>query len=171
MAPIDEVDLRHAVRLARESLAAAPNDYRVRHELACILYRAGNLEESAQLQQEVWAGEPLYRPWAGLWLGMAYSRLGEVEEAEKYLAQAIELSRELTWNPYAILEYDLLHREAESVVAVNSTDEASAAVPAPTRLARSPQLLARAERRYEARRIAVRKDRQPWSRSESKNGR
>ncbi len=131
MAPIDEVELRHAVRLARESSAAAPNDDRVRHELACILYRAGNIEESARLQQEVWDGEPLYRPWAGLWLGMAYSRLGKVEEAEEYLAQAIELSKELTWNPYALLEYELLRREAEAVVAANSTDDAPAAERAP----------------------------------------
>ena len=79
------------------------------------------------LLQEVWDGEPWIRPWAGWWLAMAHARLGDVAAAKQYLSQAIELSPEVTKNNrWAILEYDLLRREAQALVDEADTDDSPA---------------------------------------------
>jgi tetratricopeptide (TPR) repeat protein len=116
MAPIPDDDMQQVERLARESFAAAPKNLRARHELACVLYRAGKFAESLEHQRVVWDKNPTMRPWTGIWLSMAHWQLGDVEEATKYMQLAAEASKEFFFkDPYWRIEYELLRREAEAL--------------------------------------------------------
>jgi len=117
MAPIGDDDMQQVERLARESFAAAPKDQRARHELACILYRAGKFAESIEHQRVVWDENRKMRAWTGIWLSMAHAQLGDIEEARKYLQLAVEASKEYFFSDaYWLIEYELLRREAESLL-------------------------------------------------------
>jgi tetratricopeptide (TPR) repeat protein len=120
MAPIPDEDMQQVERLARESFAAAPeypDIFRARHELACVLYRAGKFAESLEHQRVVWDNDARLRPWTGIWLSMAHSKLGNAEEAKKYLQLAVEASKKYSWqDAYRPIEYELLRREAEALL-------------------------------------------------------
>ncbi len=66
-----------------------------------------------------------YRTWLGFWISMTHSRLGNREEAKKYLDKAVEATKEYSayWPPLAPIEYELLRREAESLLEAAQTDQ------------------------------------------------
>jgi serine/threonine protein kinase/tetratricopeptide (TPR) repeat protein len=128
MAPIRDEDMQQVERLARESFAAAPKNLRARHELACVLYRAGKFAESLEHQRVVWDKNPKIRSWTGIWLSMAHSKLGNAEEAKKSLQLAVEASKQFLWlDAYWSIEYELLRREAEALLQQPSQTEQSEA--------------------------------------------
>lgn len=118
LAPLRDQDIQQVERLARESFAAAPDDVRARHELACILCRAGKFAESLEHQCVVREKSPKYSPWLGIWMSMAHLRLGNTEEAKKCLEEAVEASKKqsASWTLLRPLAFELLRREAASLL-------------------------------------------------------
>jgi tetratricopeptide (TPR) repeat protein len=112
-------DYAQVLALAEEALnkCQAGERGRVLNTLGGVLYRAGRYREAvARLREGVEAGggEGTLLDWA--LLAMAHQRLGEAEEARKYLANVVRRTEKEGGDLWAGVEAELLRQEAEVVV-------------------------------------------------------
>jgi serine/threonine protein kinase/WD40 repeat protein/tetratricopeptide (TPR) repeat protein len=121
-AQINETDLNQAVVLARHSVELQPDDVRARHELACILCRAGEYEESSALQSTILSAPESreWREWPFLWMAIASFQNSQQQSAEDYLRQAESIverkSKDGAYDVFAALELKLLVAEAQQLI-------------------------------------------------------
>jgi tetratricopeptide (TPR) repeat protein len=153
LAPDAVTDLASVVALARRAAEKNPNSVSYVQTLGGALYRAGQFEDAARCLQQIdalpeEADSDEHSPPAYGWyfLAMARHRLGNEEEATKWLNKAIdwtnralkEHKREggetLSWNRRATLE--LLRREAEEVLKTET--EREGAKPKPEEARKTP---------------------------------
>jgi tetratricopeptide (TPR) repeat protein len=122
-------DWKIPLQLAEKAVADDPESYRALNQQGAVLYRVGQYQEALKRLTEAQAA---YRPddqkvtalaYNWLFLAMAYQRLGQVEEAQKWhdkasqwIDQEMQKSKEpaaanlLSWNRRLTLQ--LLRREA-----------------------------------------------------------
>jgi tetratricopeptide (TPR) repeat protein len=90
LGPGEPADLGPAVRLAERMVADVPDGHAGLSTLGGVLLRAGRAEEALACLQKALLKRPRYgdQPSAELLLALAYHRLGQAEEARRWLAQA-----------------------------------------------------------------------------------
>jgi predicted Zn-dependent protease len=88
LGPGAAADLGPAVRLAEQSVAARPDDYARLNTLGGVLLRAGRAEGAVARLRQALQRRTSDQVSDELLLALAYHRLGQAEEARRWLAQA-----------------------------------------------------------------------------------
>jgi tetratricopeptide (TPR) repeat protein len=112
-----EEEAVQALALVEKALDKAPNNTYV-HTRACLLYRVGRYDEALKQLNELLAqpGYPV-NAYDWLFLAMSHQRLGQPDEARKYLDQSIAwmaANKQMDWSRR--VELERFRAEAEALV-------------------------------------------------------
>jgi WD40 repeat protein/Flp pilus assembly protein TadD/tRNA A-37 threonylcarbamoyl transferase component Bud32 len=111
-------DPKPAVELARRAVRTRPRDGRARGTLGAVLFRAGQHKEAAsELHEAIKLKSEEETAFSGLFLAMSHHRLGEPNEARRWLDGAGEAGEKLVrLSALRRLELQLLRRETEALL-------------------------------------------------------
>jgi WD40 repeat protein/tetratricopeptide (TPR) repeat protein/tRNA A-37 threonylcarbamoyl transferase component Bud32 len=114
LGPHAVTDFPRVVEIAEEVVKYKPKDPDALRTLGAVYYRAGRYEIALKrLQEAIELEKDLVSAW--LFLALAHHRLGNAEEATKWLAKAIEYNTApLSWDER--LKLRLLRTEAEALI-------------------------------------------------------
>ena len=139
LAPGAVPDRAQPVKLAEKALAARPKLGWFLHTLGLAHYRAGQLEQAVSCFKKSMEVDPgWYHVLDWLPLAMAHFRLGDAEDARRWLAKAVESIDKTPRNPdstfflgYSLtdhLECQLLRAEAEALLGIKGKKESGKSV-------------------------------------------
>ncbi len=136
VAPDSGVDPADATRLLAAFVEAHPKEYALRPVLGLARYRSGRVQEALDLILPVATERQEWRCVSTTWpmLALAYHRLGDEDEARKWLEKALEFRRRsrptFGRDPIASvppwggiwdwIDFELLTREAQATIPVAS---------------------------------------------------
>jgi tetratricopeptide (TPR) repeat protein len=115
-------DLQPVLARARVAVGASPNDANRRKTLGALLYRAGQYKEAVTDLNEAVKQNARGGTWAdSLFLAMAHHRLGQTDEARKWLDRAVQVLEKdppADWGQR--IQQQILRREAEELLTKES---------------------------------------------------
>jgi tetratricopeptide (TPR) repeat protein len=132
-------DAQQVVELAERAVTKAPRNYSYVNTLGAALFRADRFEESIERLNSAIRLSKNGGSWADwVFLAMAHQRLGNAEEARKWLAQVPRLSDDENSSDPPIqvsgihrIELRILRREAEALINGEQEDAEAATTPEP----------------------------------------
>ncbi len=118
------IEVEEAVGFTITEEVQVPESVRLQYYEALTYLRDGNLQQGIAILQQVSEAAPLVSA-PRIDLGMAYHRLGELEAAEKYLLQALELNMQ---HPVSHNELGIVYRKTGRFAEARKHYEAAIAV-------------------------------------------